>query len=217
MDRLKSTKNLPGWPTLSQFESVGRSSLGVWRWSCACRHSRLGRLPTSGDILLRVAPRRRKNTPPKPRPTDSSRQSGLNVYIVAGPNGAGKTTFARKFLPNYAQCRNFVNADLIAQGIAPFSPESVAFHAGRLMLQEIKLHAARREDFGFETKEAGLPGPFFLPDGSQRGSSVNQSPRAGAAGRPRHSRGHHSSTLRPLHTQFSRAISARSRFPDFVR
>lgn len=45
-----------------------------------------------------------------------------NVYIVAGPNGAGKTTFARKFMPFYADCRNFINADLIAQGLAPCCP-----------------------------------------------------------------------------------------------
>lgn len=40
-----------------------------------------------------------------------------NVYIVAGPNGAGKSTFARLFLPEYADCREFVNADLIAAGL----------------------------------------------------------------------------------------------------
>ena len=57
-----------------------------------------------------------------------------SVYIIAGPNGAGKTTFATEFLPNYADCRNFINADLIAQGVSPFSPEAAAFHAGRLML-----------------------------------------------------------------------------------
>lgn len=32
----------------------------------------------------------------------------------------GKTTFARKFLPKYANCKNFVNADLIAEGISLF-------------------------------------------------------------------------------------------------
>ncbi|MGH9682328.1 MAG: zeta toxin family protein, partial [Candidatus Acidiferrales bacterium] len=78
-----------------------------------------------------------------------------NVYIIAGPNGVGKTTFAREFLPNYADCRNFVNADLIAQGMSPFSPEAAAFRAGRLMLQEIDLLVRRRVDFGFETTLAG--------------------------------------------------------------
>jgi predicted ABC-type ATPase len=36
------------------------------------------------------------------------------VYIVGGPNGSGKTTFVKQFLPNYANVRNFVNADDIA-------------------------------------------------------------------------------------------------------
>ena len=79
----------------------------------------------------------------------------LDVYIIAGPNGAGKTTFAREFLPNYADCRNFINADLIAQGVSPFSPSSAAFRAGRLMLAEIERYASRGESFGFETTLSG--------------------------------------------------------------
>ena len=71
------------------------------------------------------------------------------------PNGVGKTTFARKFLPIYADCKNFINADLIAQGVSPFSPESVAIHAGRLMLDEIQLSMHRGVDFGFETTLSG--------------------------------------------------------------
>jgi len=58
----------------------------------------------------------------------------MDLYIIAGPNGAGKTTFAREFLPNYADCKNFVNADLIAEAMAPFSPETAALRAGRTML-----------------------------------------------------------------------------------
>ncbi|HOQ84284.1 MAG TPA: Zeta toxin family protein, partial [Phycisphaerae bacterium] len=34
------------------------------------------------------------------------------VVIMAGPNGAGKTTFAREFLPNEANCPDFINVDL---------------------------------------------------------------------------------------------------------
>ncbi|HEY3567905.1 MAG TPA: zeta toxin family protein [Thermoanaerobaculia bacterium] len=78
-----------------------------------------------------------------------------NVYIVAGPNGAGKSTFARLFLPDYADCKEFVNADLIAAGLSPFNPESLAIEAGRLMLERIETLARSRVDFGFETTLAG--------------------------------------------------------------
>ena len=78
-----------------------------------------------------------------------------NLYIIGGPNGAGKTTFAKEFLPNYADCKNFINADLIAQGVSPFSPEAAAFRAGRLMLKEIDLYAKRGANFGFETTLSG--------------------------------------------------------------
>lgn len=61
-----------------------------------------------------------------------------NAYIIAGPNDSGKTTFAKEFLPNYAKCPNFINADLIAQGLSPFSPRLVAIKAGKLVLQQIK-------------------------------------------------------------------------------
>ena len=54
------------------------------------------------------------------------------LFVIAGPNGAGKTTFASKFLPRYARCQEFVNADLIAAGLAPFAPESAAVRAGRV-------------------------------------------------------------------------------------
>jgi predicted ABC-type ATPase len=77
------------------------------------------------------------------------------VVIIAGPNGAGKTTFAREFLPFEADCPIFVNADLIAAGIAPFQPQAVAFRAGRLMLQELSHHTAEGRSFAFETTLSG--------------------------------------------------------------
>jgi predicted ABC-type ATPase len=77
------------------------------------------------------------------------------VILIAGPNGAGKTTFAREFLPNEAGCPVFVNADLIAAGLAPFAPETAAVQAGRLMLQELARHFVARENFAFETTLAG--------------------------------------------------------------
>ena len=78
-----------------------------------------------------------------------------SVYVVAGPNGAGKSTFARLFLPDYADCREFINADLIAAGLSPFNPEGQAIQAGRLMLERIEILARQKVDFGFETTLAG--------------------------------------------------------------
>jgi predicted ABC-type ATPase len=95
---------------------------------CSCRQSRQGR--------------NKRSPPPK-------------IWERIIRDGAGETTFAREFLPSYADCRNFINADLIAQGMSPFSPEAAAFHAGRLMLTEINLLAKRGADFGFETTLSG--------------------------------------------------------------
>lgn len=77
------------------------------------------------------------------------------IIIIAGPNGAGKTTFAREFLPGEAACPVFINADLIAAGLAPFAPETAALQAGRLMLQELARHFAARTSFAFETTMSG--------------------------------------------------------------
>ncbi|MDQ7831037.1 MAG: hypothetical protein RDU30_04855 [Desulfovibrionaceae bacterium] len=55
------------------------------------------------------------------------------ILVIAGPNGAGKTTFAREYLPHEAGCLLFVNADLIAAGLSPFSPSLAAVRAGRFM------------------------------------------------------------------------------------
>ncbi len=72
-----------------------------------------------------------------------SKVAAKQVIIIAWPNGAGKTTFAREFLPNEANCLQFVNADLIAAGLSPFKPESVAFQAGKLMLKAIDDHVQK--------------------------------------------------------------------------
>ena len=77
------------------------------------------------------------------------------IIVIAGPNGAGKTTFAREFLPNEAACPVFVNADLIAAGLAPFAPETAAVQAGRLMLLELERHSRASTSFAFETTLSG--------------------------------------------------------------
>lgn len=77
------------------------------------------------------------------------------LFVIAGPNGAGKTTFAREFLPHFAKCKEFVNADLIAGGLSPFAPASAALEAGRIMLKKIEELSAQKDTFAFETTLSG--------------------------------------------------------------
>ena len=94
------------------------------------------------------------------------------IIIIAGPNGAGKTTFAREFLPNEADCLQFVNADLIAAGLSPFAPEAAALQAGRLMLTQIADHLAHRRSFAFETTLSGVAYAHQIPKWRTLGYAV---------------------------------------------
>jgi len=76
--------------------------------------------------------------------------------VIAGPNGAGKTTLARDYLPKVAGVTWFVNADLIAAGLAPLDPSLAAITAGRLFLQEVNRLSLARVDFAFESTLSGL-------------------------------------------------------------
>jgi predicted ABC-type ATPase len=95
------------------------------------------------------------------------------LYIIAGPNGAGKTTFAREFLPHFADCHEFVNADLIAGGLSPFQPERAALQAGKLMLEQIHVLSKRRANFGFETTLSGKTHVHLLRDLKKRGYRIH--------------------------------------------
>ena len=74
-----------------------------------------------------------------------------DLVILAGPNGAGKTTAAPALLRDTLAVSEFVNADVIAQGLSGFDPGARALAAGRLMLERIKSLAAARRSFAFET------------------------------------------------------------------
>jgi predicted ABC-type ATPase len=73
------------------------------------------------------------------------------VIVIAGPNGAGKTTLAPFLIRDEYGLMEYVNADSIAHGLAAFSPESVAFEAGRIMLRRIRALAEQNLNFAFET------------------------------------------------------------------
>lgn len=95
------------------------------------------------------------------------------VYVIAGPNGAGKTTFACDFLPNEAGCFEFINADLIAAGLAPLQPQLAQQRAARIVLSSLKELATNQLDFGFETTLAGRTYARFLQQLKARGYQVH--------------------------------------------
>jgi predicted ABC-type ATPase len=96
-----------------------------------------------------------------------------NLYIIAGPNGVGKTTFAREFLPHYVDCLEFVNADLIADGLSPFAPERAAIRAGRIVLEQIHTLGRNRRDFGFESTLSGKTQIRLLQNFKKNGYNIH--------------------------------------------
>jgi predicted ABC-type ATPase len=77
------------------------------------------------------------------------------LHIIAGPNGVGKTTFADRFLPQTIRQLEFVNADLIARGLSPYDPDSVAMEAGRVALERIRRLINDRQSFTWESTMSG--------------------------------------------------------------
>ncbi|MCE5264174.1 MAG: zeta toxin family protein [Deltaproteobacteria bacterium] len=96
-----------------------------------------------------------------------------HIYVIAGPNGSGKTTFIRRFLPYYVDCIHFVNADLIAAGLSPFSPETAAIKAGKVMLEQIQEHIDAGHDFAIETTLAGRSYVKLLKGLKEKGYGIH--------------------------------------------
>lgn len=74
-----------------------------------------------------------------------------NVVVIAGPNGSGKSTAAPFLLRDNLGLTEFVNADVIAQGLSAFDAAKASVPAGRIMLSRLNELASSRADFAFET------------------------------------------------------------------
>ncbi len=96
-----------------------------------------------------------------------------NLIVIAGPNGAGKSTTAPSLLKGTLKVTEFVNADLIAQGLSGFQPEGAVFHAGRVMLERIHYLAKKRVDFAFETTLASRSFASWITDLRKTGYTFN--------------------------------------------
>lgn len=87
-----------------------------------------------------------------------------HLIIIAGPNGAGKSTAAPALLKGALHVDNFVNADLIAQGLCAYQPENAAVQAGRIMLDRIHTLANQKMNFAFETTLASRTFAMWIPE-----------------------------------------------------
>ena len=76
-------------------------------------------------------------------------------HVVAGPNGSGKSTFALRYLPDFADSVEYVNPDLMAQGMSPTDIRLSAIKAGKFTLERIAQLISERASFAFETTLSG--------------------------------------------------------------
>ena len=104
---------------------------------------------------------------------DGQSNTAPRALIIAGPNGAGKTTFACEFLPAEGHCPTFINADLIAVGLSPFRPDTMAVEASRLMLEHVRRSVAKLDDFAVETTLAGRTYQQFIIEWREAGYQVD--------------------------------------------
>lgn len=95
-----------------------------------------------------------------------------NMIIIAGPNGAGKTTAAPALLQDVLQVDDFINADVIAQGLCGFQPEKEAIRAGRIMLNRINSLAKEKINFAFETTLASRTFINWIPTFKEQGYQI---------------------------------------------
>jgi len=136
-----------------------------------------------------------------------------NIYIISGPNGSGKTTFAKTFLPEYAKCGRFINADLIAAGLSPFSPQRAAIKSGKLVLEQINEYSKNGVDFGFETTMSGVTYLKYFKMFKEKGYKINifflwiPDPRLAIARiKDRVAQGGHDVPVKDIKRRFNRSI-----------
>lgn len=94
------------------------------------------------------------------------------IVVLAGPNGAGKSTAAPELLRGVLSVTQFVNADVIARGLAGFDPQSAALLAGRVMLGRLHELADSGTSFAFETTMASRSLAPLLVKATERGYEI---------------------------------------------
>lgn len=106
------------------------------------------------------------------KPVRASKPKQPTVVVIAGPNGAGKSTAAPYLLKQALGILEFVNADQIAVGLSAYSPETVSFEAGRVMLKRLHALAASKVSFAFESTLSSRTFALFLRKCQSQGYKV---------------------------------------------
>lgn len=94
------------------------------------------------------------------------------ILMIAGPNGAGKTTTFAGQMQTFKQMYEFINADEIAQAIAPQHPESVALQASKLMIKRLRELLELRKSFAFETTASARSYLKYLIEAKKTGYEI---------------------------------------------
>ncbi len=106
------------------------------------------------------------------KPASAKKPKQPTVVVIAGPNGAGKSTAAPYLLKQALGILEFVNADQIAVGLSAYSPETVSFEAGRIMLKRLHELAALKASFAFESTLSSRSFALFLSQCRSQGYRV---------------------------------------------
>ncbi len=71
-------------------------------------------------------------------------------WLIAGADGVGKTTYARARIAAVSGTTDFVNLDLITQGLAPLDPSRQQVRAARVALHMARDFIAQRKSFSLK-------------------------------------------------------------------
>ena len=94
-------------------------------------------------------------------------------HVVAGPNGSGKSTFALNYLTEFAGSIEYVNPDLMAQGLSPTDIRLASIKAGKLTLQRIAQLIRAGASFGFESTLSGRGHLKLFADAKKAGYAIH--------------------------------------------
>jgi predicted ABC-type ATPase len=94
------------------------------------------------------------------------------IIVLAGPNGAGKTTAAQHLLADTLGVLTFVNADVIARGLAGFDPDSASMEAGRILIDRLRELAQQKVNFAFESTLATRSYASMLREWKSEGYAI---------------------------------------------